>query len=84
MGAPSVVRYAYFLKVWKIWALVSLGRDEIDPHEKGIYLRSAHLANVILTPEGTLGLIDISDMKTFHRPCATSSTWCVTSRIASG
>ena len=52
----------------KIWAFVSLGRDEIDLHEKGIYFRSMHLANVILTPDGTLGLIDISDMKTFHRP----------------
>jgi len=54
----------------KIWAFVSLGRDEIDLHEKGIYFRSMHLANVILTPDGTLGLIDISDMKTFHRPPA--------------
>lgn len=52
----------------KIWAFVSLGRDEIDLHEKGIYFRSAHLANVILTPDGKLGPIDISDMKTFHRP----------------
>ena len=37
-------------------------------HEKGIYFRSAHLGNVILTPDGTLGLIDISDMKTYRRP----------------
>ncbi|KPW98905.1 Toluene tolerance protein [Pseudomonas savastanoi] len=36
-------------------------------HEKGIYFRSAHLGNVILTPEGTLGLIDIADMKTYRR-----------------
>lgn len=52
----------------KIWAFVSLARDEIDQHAKGIYFRSAHLANVILTLGGTLGLIDISDMETFHRP----------------
>ncbi len=29
----------------------------------GIYFRSMHLGNVVLTPEGELGLIDISDMK---------------------
>ncbi|MBD8492865.1 toluene tolerance protein [Pseudomonas syringae] len=37
-------------------------------HEKGIYFRSAHLGNVVLTPEGTLGLIDIADMKTYRQP----------------
>jgi hypothetical protein len=36
--------------------------------KNGIYFRSAHLANVSLIPDGTFGLIDISDMKTFHRP----------------
>lgn len=29
----------------------------------GIYFRSMHLGNVVLTPEGELGLIDISDMR---------------------
>lgn len=33
-------------------------------HDLGIYFRSMHLGNVVLTPEGELGLIDISDMKT--------------------
>lgn len=37
-------------------------------HEKGIYFRSAHLGNVVLTPEGQLGLIDIADMRTYRRP----------------
>lgn len=37
-------------------------------HEKGIYFRSAHLGNVVLTPEGELGLIDIADMRTYRRP----------------
>ncbi len=32
-------------------------------HERGIYLRSLHLGNVVLTPEGALGLIDIADMR---------------------
>ena len=29
----------------------------------GIYFRSMHLGNVVLTPDGELGLIDISDMR---------------------
>ncbi|MFJ4141741.1 toluene tolerance protein [Pseudomonas sp. NPDC089734] len=45
-----------------------LGRFIADLHEKGIYFRSAHLGNVILTPEGKLGLIDIADMKTYRSP----------------
>lgn len=45
-----------------------LGQFIAQLHEKGIYFRSAHLGNVILTPEGTLGLIDIADMKTWSRP----------------
>lgn len=32
-------------------------------HDLGIYFRSIHLGNVVLTPEGELGLIDISDMR---------------------
>ena len=34
----------------------------------GVYFRSIHLGNVVLTPEGEIGLIDISDMKIFNRP----------------
>lgn len=45
-----------------------LGSFIAELHEKGIYFRSAHLGNVILTPDGALGLIDISDMKTSRRP----------------
>lgn len=33
----------------------------------GIYFRSMHLGNVVLTPEGSLGLIDISDMRIRRR-----------------
>ena len=32
-------------------------------HKKGIYFRSLHLGNIVLTPEGSLGLIDIADMR---------------------
>lgn len=31
-------------------------------HAKGIYFRSIHFNNVIVTPEGRLGLIDITDL----------------------
>ncbi len=34
----------------------------------GVYFRSFHLGNVVLTPDDELGLIDISDMKIFRRP----------------
>lgn len=37
-------------------------------HNLGIYFRSMHLGNVVITPEGELGLIDISDMKIQRRP----------------
>ncbi|MDH4555057.1 toluene tolerance protein [Pseudomonas sp. BN417] len=32
-------------------------------HEQGIYFRSLHLGNVILTPDDNLGLIDFADLK---------------------
>lgn len=37
-------------------------------HESGIYFRSAHLGNVVLTPQGQLGLIDIADLRVYRRP----------------
>jgi tRNA A-37 threonylcarbamoyl transferase component Bud32 len=42
---------------------VSLGRFVAELHEKGIYFRSLHLGNIILTPEGRLGLIDVADTR---------------------
>ncbi len=35
-------------------------------HQLGIYFRSLHPGNIVQTPQGNLGLIDISDMK-FHK-----------------
>jgi hypothetical protein len=32
-------------------------------HTLGIYFRSAHLGNIVLTPKGELGLIDVADLK---------------------
>ncbi|SDI89859.1 hypothetical protein SAMN05216588_12810 [Pseudomonas flavescens] len=32
-------------------------------HQRGVYFRSLHLGNVLLLPDGSFGLIDLSDMK---------------------
>ncbi|XLX41027.1 toluene tolerance protein [Ectopseudomonas mendocina] len=45
-----------------------LGQFTALLHHKGIYFRSIHLGNVILTPEGELGLIDIADLQHQSRP----------------
>lgn len=37
-------------------------------HESGVYFRSVHLGNVVLTPERTLGLIDIADLRLYRAP----------------
>lgn len=37
-------------------------------HRRGIYFRSLHLGNIVLTPEGTLGLIDIADLSVQRSP----------------
>lgn len=37
-------------------------------HHRGIYFRSLHLGNIVSTPEGTLGLIDIADLSVQRRP----------------
>lgn len=37
-------------------------------HEAGIYFRSLHLGNVILTPAGEYGLIDLSDLRSRPTP----------------
>jgi hypothetical protein len=34
-------------------------------HAKGVHFRSLHLGNIVLTPAGELGLIDIADMKIY-------------------
>lgn len=37
-------------------------------HENGIYFRSLHLGNIVLTPDSTLGLIDIADLHVRRGP----------------
>jgi tRNA A-37 threonylcarbamoyl transferase component Bud32 len=39
-----------------------LGNFVADLHRRGIYFRSLHLGNIVQTPDGKLGLIDIADM----------------------
>ncbi|NMZ66740.1 toluene tolerance protein [Pseudomonas oryzihabitans] len=41
-------------------------------HEKGIYFRSLHLGNIVLTSDGNFGLIDIADMRFFGKPLSNS------------
>jgi tRNA A-37 threonylcarbamoyl transferase component Bud32 len=48
--------------------LRKFGRFVAELHNQGIYFRSLHLGNVVMTPENELGLIDIADMKTLRRP----------------
>lgn len=42
--------------------LAQLGEFVAILHQRGIYFRSLHLGNIVLTPDGELGLIDISDL----------------------
>lgn len=37
-------------------------------HALGIYFRSLHLGNIVLTPSGELGLIDVADVKIYRPP----------------
>lgn len=45
--------------------VVQLGAFIAELHKKGIHFRSLHLGNIVLTPEGKMGLIDIADMKIY-------------------
>ncbi|MCF6175575.1 MAG: hypothetical protein L3J71_07395 [Victivallaceae bacterium] len=44
--------------------IVNIGAFVASLHAKGVYFRSLHLGNVVLDPDGQLGLIDISDLQT--------------------
>lgn len=46
----------------------SLGAFIATLHDAGVYFRSLHLGNVVNTPEGSLGLIDIADMQVLGSP----------------
>lgn len=42
-----------------------LGAFVAHLHQTGIYFRSLHFGNIVLTPENTFGLIDVADMSIF-------------------
>jgi len=46
-------------------ALVGLIRSL---HESGIYFRSLHLGNIVVTPDNRMGLIDVADMRFLRAP----------------
>ncbi|MDB5980805.1 MAG: Toluene tolerance protein [Pseudomonas sp.] len=48
--------------------LTQFGRFVATLHNQGIYFRSLHLGNVVMTPDNELGLIDIADLRTLRRP----------------
>jgi tRNA A-37 threonylcarbamoyl transferase component Bud32 len=41
----------------------ALGSFIATLHRQGIYFRSLHLGNIVLTPEGRMGLIDLADLQ---------------------
>ncbi len=45
-----------------------LGKFIRELHEKGVYFRSLHLGNIVVSQENRLGLIDVADMKVFNKP----------------
>ncbi|HNQ56549.1 MAG: hypothetical protein POELPBGB_04055 [Bacteroidia bacterium] len=45
-----------------------LGAFVAGLHAAGVYFRSLHLGNIVLTPAGALGLIDIADLRAGKRP----------------
>jgi tRNA A-37 threonylcarbamoyl transferase component Bud32 len=49
-----------------------LGQFIARLHLSGVYFRSLHLGNILLTPTSELGLIDVADMRCQSRPL---STW---------
>lgn len=45
-----------------------LGKFIRELHEKGVYFRSLHLGNIVVSQENRLGLIDVADMKIGKAP----------------
>ena len=43
--------------------MMQLGTFVAGLHQHGIYFRSLHLGNIVRTPAGALGLIDVADLK---------------------
>lgn len=58
-GAPADLRFR-------------LGQFVAGLHGKGVYFRSLHLGNIVLTPDQRLGLIDVADMSLQRRMLSAS------------
>lgn len=43
--------------------IAKLGTFVADLHKRGVYFSALHLGNVVMTPDGDFGLIDISDLR---------------------
>jgi len=50
-----------------------LGKFIAKLHDGGVHFRSLHLGNIVITPSGELGLIDISDMSIYPWKLLTST-----------
>lgn len=86
---PSIQRDAVKYKPLQgrtLRELIAAGEDPPDLRRKlaafvsslqaaGIYFRSLHLGNILLTPGGELGLIDIADMSIGERPLGAYRRW---------
>lgn len=51
----------------------ALGIFIANLHEQGIHFKSLHFGNIVLSPQGDLGLIDIADMRIFPWALHTST-----------
>ncbi|MBN2645354.1 MAG: hypothetical protein JXR59_07775 [Desulfuromonadaceae bacterium] len=49
-----------------------LGAFVAQLHERGVLFRSLHWGNIIVSAQGTLGLIDIADIRFYRRPLTLS------------
>lgn len=47
---------------------IALARFVAQLHARGVYFRSLHFGNIVLTPSGGFGLIDIADLRTRNKP----------------
>jgi len=61
----QITRQSGFSWQHELPALIELIRSL---HASGIYFRSLHLGNIVVTPEDKLGLIDVADMRFFKTP----------------
>lgn len=52
-----------------------LGRFVASLHDLGIYFRSLHLGNIVLTPEQRIGLIDIADLHSQRSALGMGKRW---------